>query len=334
MEYFNEVCARHSNIKPTPYKISTITATGDVGAHLHLDVMFQAMTLTASSTLMKKDWGFSSVQFSVDIDTDIGELETTSTVISTGGHKNTLLVRRTALDVDGTPLPMQRSSRRKRRPARHFDNQCTLIYWEKERIDAGVERGVNVKVFRNGRIQMTGIKTILEGGRIVDRLVGTINDIQELRGDIVAGKPLAKSVEYKVCLINSDFNIGFQIRRDLLHNILSRKKTLVCSFEPCIYPGVKLSFMWNHCKTSKNERQNGRCECNKPCKGIGDGYGPGNCRRVTCAIFQSGCTIITGAHSYSQLEDTYRFICEVVSQHKDVLQKSRFENIESKIEIS
>lgn len=316
MAYFDEVCTQYTNIRPTPYKISTITATGDVNAHLHLDVLFRTIPLTTLAD-GKALWGFSSVQFSVDLDIvkpeEVSEKKGSST-----------LVRRSALDSLGQPLPVQRSSRRKRRPTRHFDNQCTLIYWEQERLAIGVQRGVNVKCFRNGRVQMTGIRNIVEGSRIVDRLVETISAIQvagEKLVNVAMGDARVVSSNYKVCLINSDFHIGFHIRRDVLHDVLSKSLGLVCSFEPCIYPGVKLSFMWNHSKTAKNEKQNGRCRCAKPCKGTGDGYGPGNCRRVTCAIFQSGCTIITGAHTYTQLEDTYRFVCDVISKEKDRVQR-------------
>ena len=346
MDYFKGVCAEFTNISPTRYKISTITATGDVNSHLHLDVFFAATPLT--SHLFKKEatWGFSSVQFSVEAPAPPVEVPAPSEVPTEGPpvvveaparkvkerkeRKEMLLVRRSALDDDGNPLPAQKSSRRKRRQARHFDNQVTLIYWENERLDLGVVRGVNVKVFRNGRVQMTGVRNVVEGSRIIDRIVETVKGIQVARGDLLV-PPSDKSdassasstsnTSYKVCLINSDFNIGFPLKRDKLHAILTKACGLVCSFEPCIYPGVKLSFMWNHGKTSQNEKQTGVCTCPTKCTGTGDGYGPSNCRKVTCAIFQSGCTIITGAHSYTQLEDTYRFVCEIMSKHREVLQR-------------
>ena len=133
--------------------------------------------------------------------------------------------------------------------------------------------------------------------------------------------------------MNSDFNLGFSIRRDVLHSVLTKTYGIATSFEPCIYPGVKMSFMWNHVNTSMNRSQDGRCRCDsnsnsnsnsrlyKRCKGNGNGYGVHDCRRVTCAIFQSGCTIITGAQSYKQLEDTYKFVCHVIARHRADIEK-------------
>ena len=290
--YHKDVLKKHANINPTPYKISTITATGDINAHIQLDVLFAEIPLAAKA-FASSTWGFSSAQFSTD----------------------GIVVRRSALDDKGEPLPVQKSSRRKRRPTRHFDNQCTLIYWE---LDRTVDRGVNVKCFKNGRVQMTGVRTVDEGARVVECLVSTINAIPGVLEDASIS---ATASNYKVCLINSDFCLGYLVKRDKLHGVLVKSLGLICSYEPCIYPGVKLSFMWNHGWTAKNEHQPGRCACVKPCNGTGDGYGPGCCRKVTVAIFQSGCAIITGAHNYTQLEDTYGFVCEVASTYRAMLEK-------------
>jgi hypothetical protein len=331
--YHVEVSKMCGNIEPTRYKISTITATGDVNANLNLEVLFAKCPLTPP---VGQGYGFSSVQYSMIM----------------GDDKVATLMSRTAVDVDGRLLPTQRSARRKRRPVRHFDNQCTLIYWEHERLEKGIIRGVNVKCFRNGRIQMTGVREVIEGIRIMDRLVETFSGIKDLippkeeclvsfMRDAVEGHCDIRQEDdnlvisessstffvsnYKVCLINSDFNLNFFIKRDILHVLLCNA-SLVCAFEPCIYPGVKLSFMWNHVKTSKNEVQDGICYCPKKCRGKGDGYGPGDCRKITCAIFQSGCTIITGAHSYTQLEDTYTFVCTFASLHKDRILRNASSN--------
>ena len=400
-DYHRDVCQMCDNISPTPYKISTITATGDVNVNIDLDAFFcevplrgwHTAAISSTNTTKKKqqnltdcEWGFVSVQFVTTITTEtlVATSATTAAAMNrellpiSYSSSNTFnnidnnriincremltLVRRSALDANGVPLPVQQSSRRKRRPARHFDNQCTLIYWEKERIDAGFTRGVNVKCFRNGRIQMTGVRHVEEGERVLSRVVETIRALGQKVIKVYSSStsdmvPLAReegqdehddddnddddkkigkfgtrdqlfcnivpfASTYKICLINSDFNLGFNIRRDILHTIISQKYGVIVSFEPCIYPGVKVSFMWNHQNTSMNIVQDGVCKCQKKCRGNGNGYGAGDCRRVTCAIFQSGCTIITGAHSYTQLEDTYSFVCRVASTHREAIERS------------
>ena len=48
-------------------------------------------------------------------------------------------------------------------------------------------------------------------------------------------------------LINSNFNCGFFINREkLLHVLRSDKYKLDCSYDPCMYPGVKCKFYFNH----------------------------------------------------------------------------------------
>lgn len=328
LDYFRDVLKTCSHIKPTPYKISTITATGDVNASLNLDVLFCSVQLSAppqqhcngteEEEKEKDAWGFASVQFAMNIpalpaiDKDV--------VVALPA----IVVRRTALDENGIPVPVQQSSRRKRRPAKHFDNQCTLIYWEAERLMAGFQRGVNVKCFRNGRVQMTGVRNVEEGRRVLSRLVDALYAVgKPVMLDPCAQSPCVSS--YKICLINSDFKIDYRVRREVLYTVLTKRYGIIANYEPCIYPGVKISFMWNHLNTSKNEPQDGICKCGEGgtpiCMGEGNGYGPGDCRKVTCAVFQSGCIIITGAHSYMQLEDAYRFICSVLSENRDELQK-------------
>jgi TATA-box binding protein (TBP) (component of TFIID and TFIIIB) len=320
LQYLKNVQERYPNISPGPYKISTITAVGDVRTDVDLEILFAEVDLlpprsrtggpggpgvTGGPGSPGRGWGYASVQCALpSITKDVARE----------------FVCRSALDDAGKPMSVQRSSRRKRRPTQHFDNQCTLIYWEEERLAAGVTRGVNVKCFRNGRVQMTGVRSVEEVARIVDRLAGTLEAIGARGHKVTPGTPHA--MDYRVCLINSDFCLGYALRREVLHDLFVRSYGLVSSFEPCIYPGVKLSFMWNHAKSAKAEPQNGRCECGtpKPCCGKGTGYG--KCRRVTCAIFRSGNIIITGAHCHQQVEDAYCFVCMIASKHRAELIRS------------
>ena len=285
--------------KITDYKISTITATGNLNVTLKLIFLYERVRLDHPSDA-SRDCGFSCVQFSNDKDNAFN------------------LLTRSSNDSNGVPIPMQRSRRRKRRQTRHFDNQVTLIYWDRER-EKVTDRGVNVKVFLNGRVQMTGVRSIEEGRRILDTLESEISRLEtqldnleglDQKSTMILSKASDMRVtDYHVCLINSDFRVHYPISRRDIHDLLSRIG-LVCSFDQCIYPGVKLSFMWNHAKTSRNEKQDGLCCCReneqRPCNGAGNGYG--KCRKITCAIFKSGCVIVTGAHNLIQLDDTYDFL--------------------------
>jgi TATA-box binding protein (TBP) (component of TFIID and TFIIIB) len=58
------------------------------------------------------------------------------------------------------------------------------------------------------------------------------------------------------------------------------------------------------------------------CIGRGAGREPGDCRKITVAVFQSGKVIVTGAHTLRQIDDAYRFLIDdVVANHGEEFRK-------------
>ena len=63
--------------------------------------------------------------------------------------------------------------------------------------------------------------------------------------------------------------------------------------------------------------------CDRRCRGQGSGEGPGECKKITMSVFQTGKIIITGAREYPQLDEAYRFLNKVlVDNAKDILRIS------------
>ena len=113
-------------------------------------------------------------------------------------------------------------------------------------------------------------------------------------------------------MINSDFNIGFKVNREVLHRIVI-SKGYYSSFEPSIYPGVNIKYYYNPLDYS------GLCKCDEVCDGKGKN---GCCKKITVAVFNSGSTIITGAQSFDQLNKGYDFIMNVINEKKnEIIQK-------------
>tara|TARA_B100001057_G_C22830490_1_gene943217 strand:+ start:399 stop:1622 length:1224 start_codon:yes stop_codon:yes gene_type:complete len=125
--------------------------------------------------------------------------------------------------------------------------------------------------------------------------------------------------DYKIVLINSDYFVGFEIRRDELHKILIDKYGIYSSYEPCIYPGVNSKYYWN--KDYKDSKFQGKCFCTENCSGKGNGEGNGKCKKITISIFQSGSVIITGARNMEQIVDAYNFINKVFEENYDSIKK-------------
>lgn len=142
---------------------------------------------------------------------------------------------------------------------------------------------------------------------------------QEIMGQAIEDKTRIEILPLQTVLINSDFNINFRIKRNILHSILKDKYNIVSRYEPGIYPGVNNKYYWNlnnlHTKTE------GRCMCEGKCDGKGNGNGEGDCKKITIAAFQSGSVIITGAKTMRHIEDAYRFINKVITDNFDLIQK-------------
>lgn len=259
----------------TPYKISTITAVGDVGTIVDLGEMFRG--------LCRECFGRECVGRVVRAEFD-GD---------SWGEVKPRKKRQKKQQQQQPPTTTKKA-------AVNFGNQATLVV----RVPSS-DRRVNVKVFRNGRVQLTGIKRIEEGREVVEHVATLLRGI---------GCVAATMIDYRVCLINSDFDIGFRVRRDALHRLVrERFPRLSCCYEPCIYPGVRIRYYWrDRGSVEPFVWEPGECACggDVPCDGKGDGVG--RCRKVTMSVFQSGKAIVVGAHTLEQLGDAYRFLVDRV----------------------
>ena len=178
---------------------------------------------------------------------------------------------------------------------KYFYNQVTLHIM--------IDKIINVKIFNNGSLQMTGLKRFDQSDKVLDILV-----------DLFYEKDIIKSTEIKskkIVMINSDFHIGFEINREKLHRIICDRK-YYSSFEPIIYPGVNIKYYYN-----LSNPNSGICKCDGLCDGKGSN---GYCKRITIAVFNSGNIIITGGRSIHQINTAYAFITKIINDNKAILE--------------
>lgn len=278
----------------TKYRISTITATGSVGTEINLDLLFDELCLAIDRSGVGKTpencYGYVYTEY--------------------GRRKSTTFYQGIAKKYSsGTSNTQCKPSGFKR-----FDNQLTVVYKFND------ESLINIKVFKNGNIQMTGIKETTDGKVMIDIILADMKRLSmNTTNNIVSDVDALQNKNYKIALINSDFKVDFEVKRDKLHNVLKRMYNIRCSFEPCIYPGVKVQYFWNEL----NFKKDGICRCSKTCiHGKGGGSGDNDCKKITIAVFQSGCVIITGAQTTFQIDDTYKFICKILFEHKNIIEKA------------
>jgi len=193
-----------------------------------------------------------------------------------------------------------------------FFNQATIIV--RREISPLNWKEINVKIFRNGGVQMTGIRSIEMSSDTIQWLLSHL--LTTCRGDpIFTGTPAIHKEQIQ--LINTDFSIGAKVRRDILHKILSDTYGLNSSYESAIYQGVKTKYFYNAMRPA--DKPQGICPCERLCKGTGDGSKIGECKKITISPFQTGNGIITGARDMAQINEAYEFIKEVFTKHADAV---------------
>lgn len=258
----------------TNYKISTITVTGCINSVLNLQEFYNRIDIDKLKNVIYVEYGANKSDQCFK------------------GTKTIKLKKKT---------PVQK---------KRFDNQLTL------HITDEFDQKYNVKLFRNGNLQMTGVKDLTKGYVIVDDIIDLIKSLDDQKSEekIVEDVKDLRNCNYSARLINCDFRVNYKINRANLHNLLTRTYKLTCSYEPCIYQGVKLSFYMN------SYSKDGICACEngKKCSGKGKKT---ICKKITVAIFQSGCITITGANTIQQVDFMYNFMVNILKTHvKDIHQ--------------
>ena len=207
----------------------------------------------------------------------------------------------------GTDAKKSLRKHKKKKEKKYFYNQVT-IHMPRE---SG--KRVNMKIFNNGRVQMTGVIKSEQGLEKIYDFVQELNHISEEDRIKIFGhsNPIDHLQETETVLINSNFDIGFEIDRETLHRLIIQTG-YYSSFEPCIYPGVNIKYYYNVLNVTP-----GICNCETPCDGKGKGD---TCKRITIAAFKSGKIIITGGKSPENIVTAYEFINLFISENIDEIQ--------------
>lgn len=190
---------------------------------------------------------------------------------------------------------------KKKKDNEHFYNSCSII------VKASLEiKCVNIKLFNNGKITLTGSKEESDGYFsacvLLEEMKKCLDVFPDNNEEEIKNLQI---VNYRITMINSDFNTNFRVDLLKLLNILNTsEKNLFTKFNPEKYRGLIVGFYWN----TNKEYQDGICNCNIKCNGKGCGTGNGSCKKITISIFKSGSVIITGGRLTLQIDDAYKLI--------------------------
>jgi TATA-box binding protein (TBP) (component of TFIID and TFIIIB) len=198
-----------------------------------------------------------------------------------------------------------------------FFNQSTLVV---RRIfgqagDQPIYKEVNIKLFKNGGIQMTGIPSDVFAK---DTLQWLAKELSSFSSPILESP--ANPNRYTIQLINSDYHVNGSINREKLHDILVNEYNLFSSFESTIYQGCDTKYFYN--EAAPPNAIEGVCPCGDTiCAGNGDGTTLGQCKEITISPFHTGSVIITGARRFEQIEKAYIFINKIFKKHSTAIIK-------------
>ena len=103
-------------------------------------------------------------------------------------------------------------------------------------------------------------------------------------------------------LINSNFNCGFFINREVLYDILKSKYNIQAIYDPCSYPGIQCKFTYNHDICIEHGMQISAENKEKYT----------NTTVVSFMIFRTGSVLIVGMCDENILQDIYEFLTKLL----------------------
>ena len=196
------------------------------------------------------------------------------------------------------------SFRCKRKSA--FDNCVAFIM----RLNIeGIFKEYHIKLFNTGKLEIPGVKD----GNIFDLIIENLIAMLKPYIDLYL---LPMSDNNMEVLINSNFNCGFYIKRDVLYKILKYEKNISTIYDPCMYPGIQCKYNYE----------------------INNENGSTTHKKVSFMIFRTGSVLIMGKCKEYILFEMYELISKLLVEKYESISQGNIENdndndnLEQKIE--
>jgi TATA-box binding protein (TBP) (component of TFIID and TFIIIB) len=163
----------------------------------------------------------------------------------------------------------------------------------------------HVKVFNTGKLEIPGVQSETAFDMILEQVIQTLQPYVE--------QPLGyKENTNETVLINSNFNCGFFINREVLYEILKFKYNIQSIYDPCSYPGIQCKFYHN----PDVVLQNG-CQISEENKHLYN-----DVKEVSFMIFRTGSVLIVGRCDENVLMIIYEFLKIILNnEYKNICQK-------------
>ena len=197
----------------------------------------------------------------------------------------------------------RRTTKKTVKKASPFYNQVTVVVriYEGKYTDLNDEKKINLKLFKNGSIQISGLKRLEYTNRALNKLIYRLS---EIKGKLIDSKiekiNFIDSTEkltikdFNIYMINSNYKVKMKIDRSKLFTLLLKKK-IKASYEKCIRACVIVKFIPVDCNEEEKE--------------------------VSIFIFEKGNIIITGARNITHIIESYNYINNILLTHTNEIIK-------------
>jgi TATA-box binding protein (TBP) (component of TFIID and TFIIIB) len=190
----------------------------------------------------------------------------------------------------GNVRTLIQSSKKKKAAKKIFPNQASFVILVKN------GKTVNLKLFSNGKVQITGCQNIIDADYAVKYLLDSMrkSDLKNQGNGLSDKIGFPKTTNDNVVLINSNYTIHSRLNLYKLSSLLDnewkvKKNPIIIknSFDPCNYPGIILKYLHNNTHT------------------------------VSIFIFSTGNINITGAKTTDQLDGAYTYVNKFIKDNFD-----------------
>jgi hypothetical protein len=173
-------------------------------------------------------------------------------------------------------------------------------------------REFHVKVFNTGKLEIPGIQSEYMFERILEYT-------RCLLQPYIPEKLMYVENSTETVLINSNFNCGFFINREVLHDILKYKYNIQSIYDACSYPGIQSKFYYNPDVTYQTGSQ--ISDENKTLYK--------NIKQVSFMIFRTGSVLIVGKCDEPVVMIIYEFVKTLLNnEFKQICQKNMKINVD------
>ena len=185
---------------------------------------------------------------------------------------------------------------------------------------------VHIKIFNTGKLEIPGIQHDSLLIVALDKLIKYLSTIIKTNKKITYDAESIQNV-----LINSNFNCGFYINRNVLASTLKYKYNIQALYDPCSYPGIQCKFYYSHAK----KNQDGICNCcinvngkTKKCYDLTKKEKHfRKCLIVSFMVFRTGSVLIVGHCNEKQLHVIYDYLKKIlIKEYNTIYQKSDNDN--------